>query len=116
MTSQKKSLLDLYPESIDDIYLFLSKKFNIGPEVIRTITSHPLGAIKHKISKGEIKGALIHGLGSFETYEVSVNREIRNVLRAYRAKKLSREVTCSRITTLWNLRNTCKMHENKLNV
>lgn len=114
MTSQKKSLLDLYPESINDIYLFLSKKFNIGPEVIRTITSHPLGAIKHKISKGEIKGALIHGLGSFETYEVSVNREIRNVLRAYRAGRLSREVTCSRIKTLWNLRNTCKMHENKL--
>lgn len=65
MTSQKKSLLDLYPEFIDDIYLFLSKNY-IGPEVIRTITSHPLGAIKHKISKGEIKGALIHGLGSFE--------------------------------------------------
>lgn len=114
MISQKKSLLDLCPKSIDDIYHFLSMEYGVGPEVVRTVTSHPIGAIKHKISKGEIKGALIHGLGSFETYEVSVNREIRNVLRLYRAGKFSREITCTRIKLLWNLRNTCKMHENKL--
>lgn len=113
MKSQRESLLSLSPKSLDEIFKILEDKYKLPKEVIRTATSHSLGATKSKLVRAEVKGILIHGLGSFETYLVTVNRELNKVLTSYRGGKLSRDVTVKRITELWKLRNTCMKHEIK---
>lgn len=106
-----KKSLNLSPKTIDEILVFLGSKYNLDPSVVRTITSHPMEFTKHVISKGEAKGVLIHNFGSFETYLVSVNREIIKVIQSHRKGSISRELTNKKVKLLWRLRNECKQYE-----
>lgn len=111
MDSRRTKLLNLSPKSIEEIYHILEEMHGKPVEVLKTITAHPFLYIRQMISMGESKGALLHNLGSFETYLISVNREIRQVLTAYRSGKLNRARTASYIKGLWKLRTECIKQE-----
>jgi uncharacterized protein YbgA (DUF1722 family) len=115
MDSRRTKLLNLSPKSIEEIYHILEEIHGKPVEILKTITAHPFLYIRQMISKGESKGALLHNLGSFETYLISVNREIRQVLHAYRSGKLTRTQTAKYITTLWKLRRECMKQEIRYN-
>ena len=114
MDSRRTKLLSLSPKSVDEIYTILEEIHGKPVGILKTVTAHPFIYIRKMISQGAAKGALLHNLGSFETYLISVNRQIRQVLTAYRAGKLSRTSVTRNITALWKLRVECIKQENRL--
>lgn len=108
MAYHKQKLLNLSPKSLDEVYEILSKETGKSKEVLKTITAFPFAFTRDMIRNGEHRGVLLHNLGSFETYLVSVNREINKTIRAYRKGSISRAKANKAIYMLWKLRVACQ--------
>lgn len=102
--AKEKDLSSFSVKTFEDIPGIIAKESGISEDIINKAVKQFYVDLKRTINNGEATKVKIRRFGTFQCTPYGVNKRIRLWLAAYRAGKISREVTCLKVGQLWKLR------------
>lgn len=106
MSYQKTEHLDSCDVSdVDNIYVFLAKKYNLDVNIIKAVVAHPFIEIRKIIKQLEHPSIFIHNLGTFDSYHSVINKYIKQLITAWKNGKIKKEKLDRDIKKLWEFRH-----------